>query len=440
MPVNQPQTQPAMPSKKRPIPQKRSVTFASDVEMKAESPPPPLRRLPSPPPPPQQAARAPAPTTIAPPATSIITPDLPVDYRVLLLRLSEQYIAEARLSSVQIALDSADADPGRYYKLIGMGLSCLETVLNQRTWTGSMPPRQEAMLRIRYATLLYEETDNDQELEQLLTKSITFCERNKLLDLKYSLQHLCTRHMFKSNTKAGLIYLNSAIKDVIAYQSVTWVFALRFLRVSLHMQLATQHDLQAALVDLKAIADLSRKRQEKAIAVLAAVLQAMVHLRTRDPEAVSSAQTALATARAQQLDESVNSVPQLEALILLVDLACSLSPWDPVGAKEKMRDMQVYLDETSSFTSWTKDGVLAIPIIRAGNAGLTEAESGGIFKRDEAGDDYMLFAWLSRSDVYMIGMLFSCAASYPKAHEKGAKAAMFAEGGLTMTQGMFRDV
>ena len=420
------------------------MTFAPDVDMKAESPPIPQRRLPSPPPPPQQVARAPAPaptpTTTASPATSIITPDLPVDYRVLLLRLSEQYIAEARLNSAQIALDRPDADPERYYKLIGMGLSCLETVLNQKTWTGSMPPRQEAMIRIRYATLLYEETDNDDELGQLLTKSITFCERNKLLDLKYSLQHLCARHMFKSNAKAGLNFLNSAIKETIAYQSVTWVFALRFLRVSLHMQLATQHDLQAALVDLKAIADLSRKRQEKAIAVLAAVLQAMVHLRTRDPEAVSSAQTALATARAQQLDESVNSVPQLEALILLVDLACSLSPWDPVGAKEKMRDMQVYLDETSSFTSWTKDGVLAIPIIRAGNAGLTEAESGGIFKRDEAGDDYMLFAWLSRSDVYMIGMLFSCAASYPKAHEKGAKAAMFAEGGLTMTQGMFRDV
>jgi len=293
------------------------------------------------------------------------------------------------------------------------------------------------MLRIRYATLLYEETDNDDELGQLLTKSITSCERNKLLDLKYSLQHLCARHMFKSNAKAGLNFLNSAIKETIAYQSITWVFALRFLRISLHMQLATQHDLQAALVDLKAIADLSRKRQEKAIAVLAAVLQAMVHLRTRDPEAVNSAQTALATARAQQLDESVNSVPQLEALILLVDLACSLSPWDPVAAKEKMRDMQVYLDETSSLTSWMKDGALAVPILRAGNAGLTEAESGGVFSRDEAGDDYMLFAWLSRTDVYMIGLLFSCVGNYPKAHERGGKAEMFAEGGLKMTEGMF---
>jgi hypothetical protein len=374
----------------------------------------------------------PQPFTI-PVAKPVITPDLPVDYRLLLLQLSDQYITEARSLTGACAYDQEDADPERYFELMGAGMTCLATVLKQQNWMMGMPPRQAAMLRLRYATLLYEETEDDEQLGEFLSKSITFCDRNKLIDLKYSFQHLCARHMFGLNSKMGLSFLENVMKDLTAYQHTAWVFAFRFLRVSLHMKLATPHDLQAALSDLKVIADLSRKKQERAVSVLAAVLQAMIHLRTRDPEAIHSAQTAIATARAQQLDETSNSVPQLASLILLLDLACSLDPYDVHSVKEKMRVMQLYLDGTANLGDWTNDGALSIPIMRTDIEGLDE--SGGIFIRDETGT-FLQFTWLSRSNVYMVGMLFSCITAYPKAHDGSGKAETYLKGGLRMAGGM----
>lgn len=312
-----------------------------------------------------------------------------------------------------------------------MGMRCLETVLKNKNWSLAMPPRQEAMLQLRYATLLFEETEDGTELGELLSRGVTFCDRNKLVNLKYSMQHLCTRFLFKTNTKAGITYLDSVIKDATAYQHVGWVFAFRFLRVSLHMRLSTQHELQAALSDLKLIAELSRRRGEKALAVLTAILTAMMHLRTRDPEAATSAQTALATARAQQLDVTVNNVPQLQALILLIDLVCSLSPYNADASKEKMMAMQAYLDATTTMSNWTRDGCLSVPILQAGSEG-TVLESGGIFIRDETGV-YLQFTWLAKADVYSVGYLLSALQAYPKAHERDSKAAQFLEGGLGIT-------
>lgn len=274
-----------------PRPQQRAAPSPRPAPGHTQPPPPQTR--------PEVKKQSPAqprtPQTILPPKP-IVTPDLPVDYRLLLLHLSEQYITEARSLSANIALHQEAEDQERYYELMAMGMRCLEAVLKHKSWSVAMPPRQNAMLQLRYATLLFEETEDGQELGELLSKGVTFCDRNRLMDLKYSMQHLCTRFLFKTNTKAAITYLDTALKEATAYQHVAWVFAFRFLRVSLHMQLSTQHDLQAALSDLKLLADLSRKRGEKALAVLTAILTAMMHLRTRDPEAVTSAQTALATA------------------------------------------------------------------------------------------------------------------------------------------------
>lgn len=51
---------------------------------------------------------------------------------------------------------------------------CLVTKLNidtrQQAWR--LAPRQEAVVHLRYATLLYEETENVQEAEELLGKAV----------------------------------------------------------------------------------------------------------------------------------------------------------------------------------------------------------------------------------------------------------------------------
>ncbi len=103
-------------------------------------------------------------------ATSVISDDCPVDYRILLLSLADQYIAEARsLSTVLLQEQRADGTD-RYYKLMALGLGCLETVLKNQTW--KLPPRQEATIQLRYARILYEETENNTEAEVILSKGV----------------------------------------------------------------------------------------------------------------------------------------------------------------------------------------------------------------------------------------------------------------------------
>lgn len=67
------------------------------------------------------------------------------------------------------ALKQRKADCEQYYRLMAMGLSCMDSVLRKF----HLAPRREAELRLRYANLLIEETDNDMEIEQTLSKGVS---------------------------------------------------------------------------------------------------------------------------------------------------------------------------------------------------------------------------------------------------------------------------
>jgi hypothetical protein len=104
------------------------------------------------------------------------------------------------------------------------------------------PPRLEAALMLRYASLLYEETENLVEMENTLSKGISLCDRvsiyifplakanwyqNKLLDLKYTMRHLQARVTFRQNPKVAFRSLDSAIQEAEGY-----VFTKLLLRVA----------------------------------------------------------------------------------------------------------------------------------------------------------------------------------------------------------------
>lgn len=61
----------------------------------------------------------------------------------------------------------------QYQKLIATGLGCLEAALAG----GRLEPRLEAKMRLRYAGVLLEETENMMEAETVLSKGITLCEQ-----------------------------------------------------------------------------------------------------------------------------------------------------------------------------------------------------------------------------------------------------------------------
>lgn len=76
------------------------------------------------------------PTTSKTAQRPIRTPDLPVDYRLLLLSLSDQYIAQAHSMAALLTHNRSSADTQMYYKLMSAGMGCLQAVLHKVRVTG----------------------------------------------------------------------------------------------------------------------------------------------------------------------------------------------------------------------------------------------------------------------------------------------------------------
>jgi hypothetical protein len=99
-----------------------------------------------------------------------------LDRPALLMSLAEEYFdaAHSLAPSVSVAMTAANVET--YEKLISTGLACLDTAMKNVR----LPPRVEANIRLRYAGILYEETENFMEAEITLSKGIALCERVRI--------------------------------------------------------------------------------------------------------------------------------------------------------------------------------------------------------------------------------------------------------------------
>lgn len=88
---------------------------------------------------------------------------------VLILSAADEYITAARSLGSAAAMKPKSAELDQYYRLMATAMGCMETVLKKYNQT----PRDEALLRLRYASLLVEETDNTQDIEETLAKGVS---------------------------------------------------------------------------------------------------------------------------------------------------------------------------------------------------------------------------------------------------------------------------
>ncbi|KAK4997782.1 hypothetical protein LTR66_002873 [Elasticomyces elasticus] len=336
-------------------------------------------------------------------------PETPVDFQVLLLSLAEECIAAAHGMSATLARTQDDAEVERYYQLLATGMGCMESALNRF----KLQPRAEATLRLRYANLLHEETSNEMAAEAVLTKGIALAERSRLLDLQYSMQHLMARILFTSKPRVALILIDKLIPDVEAYQQTSWVYAFRFLRVSLSLQLTSHPDVNAALQQLRSIASLAESKRHVSVCVVTAALEAMMYLRNGATDSIELAQRAIASARSHQFEDEVAQIPQVMALLDCLDLACSLQQFNPDQASSKMHTMQVTMDRVGKSDGWREDGSFAVPT-GSSNGPDSAAQTGGIFEQIADGKDALVFRWLRRSDLYSLAYFLSGIAALNK--------------------------
>lgn len=91
----------------------------------------------------------------------------------ILLSVAEDCFSQAGLAAQNVARSLAKPEVDQHHKLVATGLGCLEIALK----SNKLPPRLEARLCLRYASILTEETTNLMEAETALTRGIAICEK-----------------------------------------------------------------------------------------------------------------------------------------------------------------------------------------------------------------------------------------------------------------------
>ncbi|KEQ99201.1 hypothetical protein AUEXF2481DRAFT_2008 [Aureobasidium subglaciale EXF-2481] len=330
-----------------------------------------------------------------------------IDLQPVLLGLADQYISRAHGMSSYLARNPQEADVDQYYSLISAGLGCLESVL--KNWKFS-EPKIEARLQLRYANLLLEETENDGELQDLLTRGIALCERNRLVDLKYSMKHVQARSLFRTHPRSAFKMMDQMIELTETYAHYPWMYVYRFLKVSFSLQMS-RPDLNAALQQLRRISQLAEKQRQHPILATCSALEALVHLRSDQADSADNFQRSLAAARTHQLNRDVADISQIAALLDCLDLCSDLMNGKPEQLMEKMNVMQKALDGGKRKTA--HDGSFYVPTTENAPEDVS-LDTCGIMERTTEGKRAIVFQWLRRSEVFALGYIFSSLASVSK--------------------------
>ncbi|KAH7411912.1 cohesin loading factor-domain-containing protein [Phaeosphaeria sp. MPI-PUGE-AT-0046c] len=337
---------------------------------------------------------------------------LPADLSVMLLSAADEYIAAARSMTTLIVRHRRQADIDYRHKLMATGLGCMDTVMRDF----NLLPRDEAKLRLTYASLLVAETDNPTDIDDVLAKQIALCGRCRLQDLKYASLHLQARYQFKSNPRAALKSLDKSISEAETFQHTAWVYAFRFLKVSLALQVPGRVETVQALQQLHAILPHAERRGDRAVYVACNVLEAMVHLRSSAPDRLEQAQRAIAAARSLQLQLSAEQLSSFGTLLEIMDVVCGIHNGQPDLTKSTALISGVIDEKTNSRHS--KTGNITVVLERSSGGPMT-ADTGGIFKKNADGRDELAFAWLSKDDLQIL-CLYVCAFDQ-HVHERGFK-------------------
>ncbi|KAI6889337.1 hypothetical protein KC360_g4400 [Hortaea werneckii] len=356
----------------------------------------------------------------APPASSPLTelnssqlpptPPPATDYHAILLALSDEYVSAAYSMSGALAnTNEVTEQLEQYHNMMSLGMSCLESALKNYRQPDA---RREARIRLRLASLLYEETENSMECEEVLSKGIQLCERSKLFDLKYAMHHLLVRLTAKTSLKAAIKAVERLILDTEALRLVHWAYAFRFLRISLSLE-ANLVDYSAVAKNLQALSDTSDRLRHPGVKIVASTMEAMVHLQYGGSDKLELAQRALAAVRTHQLSDETKGLPQIQALADCLDLSCAIMQFNPDLIAQKLPQMQANMDAAAKSPGWSKNGSFQVTLGVEASANLDD-DSGGILRTTKTGEISLSFGWLTPSQLYALGYSLSGLATMQK--------------------------
>ncbi|RMZ86206.1 hypothetical protein DV737_g318, partial [Chaetothyriales sp. CBS 132003] len=310
-----------------------------------------------------------------------------------------------------------------------MGLGCIESVLTNF----HLDPLREAQLSLRYAQVLFDETENHDDAERVLTKAIEICERNSFVDLKYSIQLLLSCVLFQSKPKAAVKDLQNLIEEAEVYKHAAWEYALRYQLVMFHLSDSNSRDLQQAMHQLEKLGGNSLKNNDRAVAAFSTTVEAMLHLQSPCADAVTSAQRAIASARSLLMDPAVCHLVQLAFVLELIDLCCSIRQGNVEQNDEKRRVVHELFGKVGEDKSWLDHGsVLSLPVCTSSLRGVA-LQKGGLVSQ-VGGKAVLQFSWLDVEEAEMAGFLLSAVSKARKGSSDRAKVQGFIDEGVNRTR------
>ncbi|RKF54103.1 putative cohesin loading factor [Golovinomyces cichoracearum] len=324
------------------------------------------------------------------------------DIAKLLISMAEEYFEAAQQLAPFSARTLSGKSIEKCQKLVAIGLGCLETALKRVT---GLDPRDEACVRLRYASVLFEETENAMEAETTLSKGIELCKRNHYYDLKYAMYFLLAQCVAKSNLKASIKALDAHISEAETFSNVSWVYAFRFLRASHSLACGTFIDSNAAVRNLRVIAALAEQYGDRPIHFLASLMEVTAHLRISGPEASQNLKSSMASVWSHQTNSSCY-IPPLFVYAHILDLACSIREGDPQEMMTKLQAARNAMDASIRNKDWGSGDIISIPIPSSANASrVVSTDTGIILGIGNDGADTLMITFLDQKDAYCISCL-----------------------------------
>ena len=135
------------------------------------------------------------------------------------------------------------------------------------------------------------------------------------------------------------------------------------------------------------------------------LLEGLAHLSSMKDDWATRVQTCIAQASKMQFDDAVH-LPQMDVLLLLLDLACSLHQQSHQMSSEKLNTLTTKLDSLRYSPAWgTKSNEILLPIKRVSNAQPTISNDTRAILRpgpDERGVDYLVLTTLGKQEAYSL--------------------------------------
>lgn len=201
------------------------------------------------------------------------------------------------------------------------------------------------------------------------------------------------------------------------------------------MSSASHQDFVSALHHLHKINSLASRNGDKAVSVISAMIEALAHLQlSPNSDAIEQAQRCVAAARSHQLNDEIRNIPQLNTMIQMVDICCSLVEYDVNQSAQKLKVLQDMMDRNLNDEHWQSDGSFSIPL-GGRSTGPSSVDTGHIL-HVEQGTLVLTFNWLHQADLYALCYFLSAVTLAAKNSFDGRKAEKFLDEGLRMIKGL----